>query len=87
MQQKIDERKKKQKEKKKAAAAKKKAEEGNENESSSSSDEDENQVDEQRNEAYNQMQLRKYELEKMKYFYAIIHCNSKKSAITLYDEY
>jgi hypothetical protein len=23
----------------------------------------------------------------MKYYYAIIHCNSKRSAITLYDEY
>lgn len=33
------------------------------------------------------MSLRKYELEKMKYFYAVIHCNSKRSAETLYDEY
>jgi hypothetical protein len=38
-------------------------------------------------EAYNQSLLRRYEIQKMKYFYAVINCNSKETAIFLYDEY
>lgn len=30
--------------------------------------------------AYNQAKLRKYELQKMKYYYGIVHCNTKKTA-------
>lgn len=37
--------------------------------------------------AYNQNKLRKYELQKMKYFYAIVHCDSSKTALHLYDEF
>lgn len=37
--------------------------------------------------AYNQQALRKYELQKMKYYYAIVHTNSKETAIHLVDEY
>lgn len=36
---------------------------------------------------YNSNQLRKYEMQKMKYFYAVIHCNNKKTAKQIYDEY
>ena len=87
LQAKLDEKKKKQKQKKKDARAKQKAEDGGNADESSSSDDEASEVDEQKTEAFNQMQLRKYELEKMKYYYAIIHCNSKRSAVTLYDEY
>jgi len=31
--------------------------------------------------------MRKYELQKMKYFYAVIHCNNKKAAAKIYEEY
>ena len=37
--------------------------------------------------AYNQAMLRKYELQKMKYYYAVVTCNSKDTALYLYDEY
>lgn len=37
--------------------------------------------------SFNQERLRKYEIEKMKYYYAVIYCNSAKTAIFLYDEY
>jgi hypothetical protein len=37
--------------------------------------------------AYNQNLLRKYEIQKLKYFYAIVTCNSKETAMYLYDEY
>jgi hypothetical protein len=29
---------------------------------------------------FNSNKMRKYELQKMKYFYAVIHCNNKKTA-------
>ena len=32
-------------------------------------------------------QLRKYEVNKMRYFYAVIHCNSKETAERIYNEY
>lgn len=38
-------------------------------------------------EAYDQRKLRKYELQKLKYYYAIVTCNSKETAMYLYDEY
>ena len=38
-------------------------------------------------EAFNQQKLRKYEIQKMKYFYAVVHCNTVKTAKFLYDEY
>ncbi len=36
---------------------------------------------------FNQAKLREYEVQKMKYYYAIVHCNTPKTALTLYDEY
>jgi hypothetical protein len=36
---------------------------------------------------YNMAQLRKYEVNKMKYFYAIVVCDRKKTASKIYDEY
>lgn len=36
---------------------------------------------------YNQNKLRKYELNKMKYFYAVVHCNNKKTAAKIFSEY
>ena len=37
--------------------------------------------------AYNQTKLRKYEVDKLKYYYAVIHCNTPQTALYLYDEY
>lgn len=37
--------------------------------------------------AFDQNQLRKYELNKMKYFYAVIYCNTRHTAERLYNEY
>jgi flavodoxin len=34
-----------------------------------------------------QGQLRKYEINKMKYFYAVVHCNTRHTAERLYNEY
>ena len=31
--------------------------------------------------------LRKYEKDKMKYFYAMVHCNNRKTAAKIIDEY
>lgn len=36
---------------------------------------------------YDQDQLRKYEKNKMRYFYAVIHCNSTQTAEKIYSEY
>jgi hypothetical protein len=36
---------------------------------------------------FDQDQLRKYEIQKMKYYYAVIHCNTKATAEKLYNEY
>jgi hypothetical protein len=38
-------------------------------------------------EAFDQEELRRYEINKMKYFYAVIHCNTEETARKLYDEY
>ena len=43
--------------------------------------------DKEADEAFNQNQLRKYEIQKMKYFYAIIYCNSPQTSDKLYTEY
>lgn len=43
--------------------------------------------DEIEGEGFNQTKLRKYEKSKMKYFYAVIHCNSKKTAKQIFNEY
>ena len=43
--------------------------------------------DEMNEEGFDQAKLRKYELNKMKYFYAVIHCNTKKTAKKIYEEY
>ena len=37
--------------------------------------------------AYHQSRLRRYEVQKMRYYYAIVHCNNSKTACALYDEY
>ena len=37
--------------------------------------------------AYHQNKLRKYEVNKMRYYYAIIHCDSGATACHLYDEF
>ena len=43
--------------------------------------------DEEIAEAYNYTKLRKYEVQKMKYYFAVVHCNSSKTALFLYDEF
>jgi hypothetical protein len=50
-------------------------------------EDDENfQLDENDNEA-NLARLRKYEINKMKYFYAIVTCNKRSTAAKIYEEY
>ena len=48
---------------------------------------DDELVDEEAADAFNQNQLRKYEIQKMKYFYAVIHCNSAATSDKIYSEY
>lgn len=44
--------------------------------------------DEEKNKkGFNSSKLRKYEMQKMRYFYAVIHCNNKKTAKKIFDEY
>ena len=31
--------------------------------------------------------MRKYEVQKMKYYFAVVHCNSPKTALYIYDEF
>ena len=49
------------------------------------SDFDQEEEDEEN--GYNKTKLRMYEINKMKYYYAVVHCNSKKTAEKIYDEY
>ncbi len=43
--------------------------------------------DEENADAFDQKALRKYELDKMKYFYAVVHFNSGQTAERIYNEY
>jgi hypothetical protein len=43
--------------------------------------------EEKEKQGFNSSKLRKYEINKMKYFYAVVHCNSKKTASKIYEEY
>jgi hypothetical protein len=43
--------------------------------------------DEEVREAFNQGALRRYEINKMKYFYAVVHFDSKRTAERVYNEY
>lgn len=36
---------------------------------------------------FNQSKLREYEVQKMRYYYAVVHCNSPQTANYLYDEF
>ena len=36
---------------------------------------------------FDQDKLRRYEIQKMKYYYAVIHCNSNETAEKIYNEY
>lgn len=47
---------------------------------------DEFQLDEN-DDGYNMAQLRKYEVNKMKYYYAVVVCDRKKTANKIYSEY
>lgn len=42
--------------------------------------------EEEDNYEFNEMALRKYEIQKMKYYYAVIYCDSIKTAVALYNE-
>jgi hypothetical protein len=71
-----------------AEAASKRRKHKKRNDSSDSEEVDLGYEDESQDEnAYNQTRLRKYEIEKMKYYYAVVYCNSPKTALHLYDEY
>eukprot|EP00826_Nyctotherus_ovalis_P026156 TRINITY_DN2041_c0_g2_i2.p1 TRINITY_DN2041_c0_g2~~TRINITY_DN2041_c0_g2_i2.p1 ORF type:complete len:507 (+),score=169.77 TRINITY_DN2041_c0_g2_i2:102-1622(+) len=39
------------------------------------------------NEDFNQLALRKYELQKLRYYFAVVYCSSAKTAQQIYDEY
>lgn len=43
--------------------------------------------DELDDDGLDQRKLRMYELNKMRYFYAVVHCNNKKTAKKIYNEY
>ena len=65
-------------------------ENGEESSSSSDSQEELEAMQTEKTEmaaAYDQAKLRSYELQKMKYYYAVVHCNSPKTATYLYDEF
>jgi hypothetical protein len=36
---------------------------------------------------FDDKKLRKYELNKMKYFYAVVYCNTKKTSKKIYSEF
>ncbi len=36
--------------------------------------------DEEEDQGYDNIKLRKYEKQKLKYYYAVVYCNSKKTA-------
>ena len=43
--------------------------------------------DDDNDEGYDNIQLRKYEKQKLKYYYAVVHLNTKKTAKQLYKEF
>lgn len=42
--------------------------------------------DEENQEGLNPLKLRKYELKKLRYYYAIVYCGSKETALSIYNE-
>lgn len=57
------------------------------NKSNSDEEEDNNlQMNHKDEEGFNQIELRKYELKKLKYYYAVITCDSIKTASELYNQ-
>ena len=58
-----------------------------EEEDNEENEEEEENVDvDSSNEGFDPVELRKYELKKLKYYYAVVYCDSKETANSLYNE-
>ena len=59
----------------------------NEEEEENEENEEEENIDyDSSNEGFDPVELRKYELKKLKYYYAVVYCDSKETASSLYNE-
>jgi hypothetical protein len=65
---------------------KNKNEEKEEEENEENEEEEENNDIDSSNEGFDPVELRKYELKKLKYYYAVVYCDSKETANSLYNE-
>ena len=64
-----------------------KKEQKNENEEQEEENEEEENVEnDSSNEGFDPVELRKYELKKLKYYYAVVYCDSVQTASSLYNE-
>jgi len=59
---------------------------GNEKEEEDSEEEEEEDEIDPSNEGFDPIELRKYELNKLKYYYAVVYCDSAETANLLYNE-
>ena len=65
----------------------KKKDQKNENEEQEEENEEEENVEnDSSNEGFDPVELRKYELKKLKYYYAVVYCDSVQTASSLYNE-
>ena len=67
-----------------AAAANAEEEEGESSDASSGDSSDDSSDDEEKD-GFNMQKLREYELQKLKYFFAVIECDSARTALALYQ--
>ena len=61
-------------------------EENENNEEDEENEEEEDEIIDSSNEGFDPVELRKYELKKLKYYYAIAYCDSVETAASLYNE-
>ena len=58
----------------------------NKEEEEEGEEEEEEEIDSSSNEGFDPVELRKYELKKLKYYYAVVYCDSVETANMLYNE-